>query len=159
MSRIEEIQKEIAKLEAEKERLEKPPRWRAKPGECYYSFYYGVANKRVEGEDVGTDNSYYLNLNYFKKKSECESFGAYLKARYIIEKDAGGYKFDKDLGNYYGIYDVESNEVIWSYDTDYYIQGKIYFESEESITESQIKHPKEWLTYVTYGLPEEASNE
>lgn len=34
-----------------------------------------------------------------------------------------------------------------------YKPSTIYFESKEAIEKSQVKHPEEWKTYLTYGMP------
>lgn len=160
MSRIEEIQEEIAKLEAEKEQLEKPPRWRAKKdGEYFYVDDKGYVYTINEWGD-STDEWLYSIGNYFQTKAEALAYKEYLKAKIVIRKDAGGYRFNRNNNNYVGRYYICNHSIGYHFYTDaIYESDAIYFQSEKDIKESQDKHRKEWLAYVTYGLPEEVSNE
>lgn len=159
MSRLDEIKKEIAKLEAEKEQLENLPRWRAKDREWYH--YLGNNGRHDETNELGDyeDDWRYNTGNYFQTKTETLAYREYLEAKSVIRKDAGGYKFNKDKENHFGIYTFSPDRLWFDYSCWNYSPDTIYFESQEAIEESQDKHPKEWLTYVTYGLPEEVSNE
>lgn len=149
---FEQEMEELKKLEASK-KLSKPFRWRAKNGDRYfYVDEHWESCIEKEGEFALDDWNHRIG-NYHQTEEEAEAYKEYLESRYVIEQDAGGYKFNKDKDNYYGLYDIADKEVDWNYTDDFYYIGTIYFESEEAITESQTKHPKEWLAYVTYGLP------
>lgn len=158
MSRKEQLKKIIADAEAEIKQIDERPRWSAD----HYNIYWHVTDgKCIDTLDYGLDidNWRYKISNHFQTEEEALAYKEYLESRYVIEQDAGGYKFKTGNDNFFGICDFQPvqpsfNNSVWAYEPD-----AIYFQSEKDIKESQDKHPKEWLTYVTYGLPEEVSND
>jgi hypothetical protein len=144
----------IAEMEHEMKQLKASNRWRARrSGEYSFLDDAGSISWCTDYRD-DIDNWRFKTNNYFKIKNETIAYKEYLIAKAVIIKDAGGYEFaHNSTGGYHGTYILESEKISWDYDDGLYCPDAIYFESKDSIKDSQDKHLKEWEIYIKYKLP------
>lgn len=124
--------------------------------QIYYVDNLGGYVSKIEKNQLAIFPTLIANLksigNYFETEEEAEKYLEYLKAKEVIKQDIKGFKpnwRNKTQAKYFGCWDSLMERKRFDYE---YIfkNSEIYFQSEEDIKESFVKHPEEWKTYLTY---------